>query len=1141
MKMNRFYFYISALICAMLSIVGCSTKKNTAMSRGYQAMTTKFNVYYNGNEALQKGKKKIEEAYKPDYTRTLKMYAVSDETTKDAAKGDASRASEKCEKAIKLHSMRKKPVKNVKKMKDPKYATFYAQEEFNPMMDDVWMLLGKSKYYGNDYLAASATFTYVQNHFQTNEDLVTQASLWKAKSLKEMNWIYEAEEILNNIDEDKITYNVEGLYNSTIADIKLAQGYEDDALPYLLKSIKSAENRSERARFLFIIAQIYQNQGKNKEAYAYYDTVIRKSPNYEMEFNARIRQTEVYTSGSGEAKNVIHKLEKLTKDEKNKDYLDQIHYAIGNVYIREKDTASAIKNYRLAAEKSTRNGVEKAVALLTLGRLYWNNREYIKAEPCYAEASSILSNKHPEYEDVSSKALKLTELKQNYDIVHLQDSLLALSTASPEERMAAVQREIKKIEEQEKAERERQIAMEREQKLLDMEIQKVESENVNSNNGKSWYFFNQQTVSKGKLEFQRRYGQRRLEDNWNRKNKSSVSFDEPLAENNEEEEVKPSDPNNPQDRSERSAGENQYGQNMKNPDYYLRQIPMTPEQKAVSLSQVENALFAEALTYSEKIEDYPLALETFEEYIRRFGNKDKAADALFYSYNIAQNSGNAAKAEEYKNKLIEMYPDTKYAQILGTPDYQEKLMRMNKLQDSIYTETYEAYLKSDYNKVKANAEFMEKNYAVSNLMPKFMMLKALSHGKQGEQDSLQKELKTIIAKYPNSDVTSMAKDIIALIEQGGVTQAGTSSSLASEREQMLVESTDGDLTAHKNEFTFSKDEPYLFFIITKEEEVNRNQLLFNVATYNFTKFLVKDFDLKIRQGIVTVSGFDNLDEALWYANGVKADSALTAQLNGKEHTLLVISEDNSKLIGRGHTIDEYKQWYANNITNRKQEKADNKVKLIDENKKAEEEAKTTIQVSEGQDLTKVSVTPATETKQEPASTSEPTPAVTPENNASESQNATEKEEKPNTQPQETKEEVKAEPKKDVKKYKNLYTFDRNMKHYFAILVAKGVVKSEGVMKLLNDFNADSAPLLNLKVAKTEGKNLPLIITVGMMADSKMALDYLKQIVRNAQIKNLLGDAVYKHVIITEENLEALKTSGNVSAYMELFKKGYLGK
>lgn len=1141
MKMNKFYFYISALICAMMCFVSCSTKKNTAMSRGYQAMTTKFNVYYNGNEALEKGKKKIEEAYKPDYTRTLKMYAVSDETTKDAAKGDATRASEKCEKAIKLHSMRKKPVKNVKKMKDPKYAAFYAQEEFNPMMDDVWMLLGKSKFYGNDYLAASATFTYVQNHFQTHEDLVTEASLWKAKALKEMNWIYEAEEILNNIDEDKITYNVEDLYNSTIADVKLAQGYENEALPYLLKSIKSAENRTERARFLFIIAQIYQNQGKNKEAYAYYDTVIKKSPNYEMEFNARIRQTEVYTSGSGEAKNVIKKLEKLTKDEKNKEYLDQIHYAIGNVYLREKDTAAAVKNYRLAAEKSTRNGVEKAVALITLGRLYWNNREYIKAEPCYAEASSILSNKHPEYEDVSSKALKLTELKQNYDIVHLQDSLLALSTATPEERMAAAQREIKKVEEQEKAERERQIAMEREQKLLEMEIQKVESENVNSNNGKTWYFFNQQTVSRGKLEFQRRYGQRRLEDNWNRKNKSSVSFDEPLADNNENDDTKQTDANNPQDRSEHSAAENQYGQNMKSPDYYLRQIPMTPEQKAVSLSQVENSMFAEALTYSEKIEDYPLALETFEEYIRRFGDKDKAADALFYCYNIAQNTGNSAKADEYKNKLIEFHPNTKYAQILSTPDYQEKLVRMNKLQDSIYTETYDAYLKSDYNKVMANAEFMEKNYAVSNLMPKFMMLKALSWGKLGEQDSLQKELKLIIAKHPNSDVTSMAKDIVALIEQGGVTQAGTSSSLASEREQMLVESTDGDLTAHKNDFTFSKDEPYLFFIITKEEEVNRNQLLFNVATYNFSKFLVKDFDLKIHQGIVTVSGFDNLDEALWYANGVKADSALTAQLSGKEHTLLVISEDNSKLIGRGHTIDEYKKWYTENITNRKREKADNKVKLIDENKKAAEEAKTTVQVSEGQDLTKLSVAPETQAKQDtastvPASNTAEKPATT-EKSTSADEAKKDKEEKT----QEVKQEAKAEQKKEVRKYKNLYTFDRNAQHYFAILVAKGVVKAESIIKLLSDFNSDSAPLLNLKVEKTEGKNLPLIVTVGKMADSKMALDYWKQIARNNQVKNLLGDAVYRLTIITDENLEALKTSGNVSAYMELFNRGYLGK
>lgn len=1143
--MDKKYFlvYISALSLFMLTMLGCSNKKNTALSRGYQAMTTRYNVYYNGKESLDKGKLNIEEAYKPDYSQILKMYPVSDKSTKSAAFSQCNRAIEKCQSAIKLHSMRKKPVKKTAKMKDPDYAAFYAQEEFNPMMDDVWMLLGQAKYYSEDYLGASATFTYVQTHFSVHKDLVVKASIWKARALMEMDWLYEADEILSNINEDDLTYENQEFYAAAMANLRLKQNEKADALKYLIQAIPSAENRKEKARFYFIAAQLNQDLGRKDVAYAYYDSVIKSNPNYEMEFNARIRQSEVISDYGVKSDKKIAKLEKDAKSSKNKNYLDQIYYAIGNIYLSRGDTATAIHNYKLSAEKSTRNGIEKAVTLIKLGRLYYDKRNYIDAEPCYAEASSLLSNDHPDYVDVSSKALNLTELKQNYEIVHLQDSLLALSNASDAERMAAAQREVEKTKARLKKEQEKKEQEEYELRQSEMDIESIVSKNVNSITGSNWYFYNAQAVSKGKMDFKRIWGNRRLEDNWNRKNKQMMIISDEIV-SNESDSAAIKSP----EFADRGSDTQRFGNNNTNNtpelnvNYYLSQIPKTDEQKTLALNQVRTSLYNEAVVFDEKIADYPMAVETYDEWLRRFGgeNADKDADVYFSLYRVAEKMNDNALAVKYKDELVAKYPNCKYAQVLSDPDYAARLQKMSNVEDSIYKATYDAYHSSDYNTVLSNTDYMYKNYKMSSLMPKFMLLKSLSFGKLGQHDSLKASLGALVADYPKSDVAPMAKDILALIEQGMVSSKGSTASLASQREQILLEENIQTGVIDTVGFTYSDKSAYHFYIISQAEKVDQNRLLFEVATYNFTKFLVKDYDLKIKPGLVSVSGLDNLDEALWYQKGVKESEGIMNLLNGTDYTLLVISEENSRLIGRGYTLDQYKEFYEKNILNRKQDKKKINIELIGNDAPA-----APVDIKEGDDLNKVgqlkTVAPKKEVKTEskPAD-EEAKPSVETEDKKEEAAKSEEVKKAVEKVADNASEKKTDAPKKELKKYKNLYTFDRSAEHYFALLISRGAVDTDNLINMYNTINSDISGM-NLSVEKTSGSNLPAIITVGMFPNSSSAMDYLKGVVKNDALKQQLQNVTYNNIIITKDNLDALCKSGKLNVYMELFKRGYLGR
>lgn len=1150
---------------AILTLAGCDMKKNTWFNRKHQALNTKYNVYYNANESFKKGNKRIEEAYQPDYSHVIPVFAVSDASTKGAGTGDMNKAVEKCEQAIQKRSMQKKPKKDYSKMRDPNYVSFYNQEEFNSYMDEVYMLMGKSKYYANDYLAASATFTYVTKHFSHDQRLVTEANIWKARSMKEMDWIYEADEILKRIDPEEIDPSLVNLYNGAMADLLVTQREYKAALPYLEKAAETEKDRLQRTRFNFVSAQIYQLLGEKEKAFTLYEKVIKANPPYQMSFNAKIRETEV-VGGKQSTESLVNRLLKMAKNKNNEDYLDQIYYAIGNIYLAKKDTTKAVENYLLSAEKSTRNGKEKAQTLITLGDIYYERPDYVLAQPCFSEASSLIDHKHDDYVRVSRLASVLDELVQNYNTYKLQDSLLILSTASKGDLTAAINRQIAKIIEEEKKERERRQKEYEEQKQLELEIENMavmDKRALGNAEGSTWYFYVKSTVDKGKLEFRKKFGQRRLEDNWNRKNKAIAVFsEESLSDMIDMDALKLEGADEAANDTTNGANKQAMANeaNPKRPEYYLKQIPFTDDQKKSAHEQLADALFNLGVIYDEKLNDYEKAFEAFEEFAKRYPEDPRTADGFYCCYRIAGKMNDAQISDKYRNILLTDYPNSKYAKILSQPDFKTKLEKMKDVQDSLYERTYAAFLNGKFDEVKTNTAYMEANYPVSSIMPKFLLLNALSIGKTAGKDTFAVALNNLLERYPNSDVSSMAKDILALINQGNNPEQGTSTGgLMSLREESRKEEAEQNGVVESKGFTVSFNSPYIFVIITDTTKVNSNKLLYETATYNFTKFLIKDFDLSIKEGILSVSGLDNYEEALWYINGVIADKGIQSLLSGTDYKYLLITPENLELIGKGYTVEQYEKFYKENIAGKNKRSNKTNIELVGEQQKLEEATTTQkLDVKEGDDLNGAKVTttpsetpqtsaPSTEVKEEAkpsteTTTSEPKAAAPqPE----EKSNAQPEEKKENTLPQPSTEQkesdktVQEQPKKELRKYKGLYTYDPSSSHCLVIIVNQGKANEGDVTKALNEYNKNSHALLNLSVETTSSKDFPQMFVVGDMPSAEIGMSYLTQIVKSAEVKNAFGSTPYRNIVISKDNLQVLKDSGNINVYMELYKRLYL--
>ena len=620
-----------------------------------------------------------------------------------AANAGFDRAIEKSQKAIKLRSINKRPARNPRKANDPQYKEFLKRGEFNPFLHNAWMLMGKSQFYKGDFLAAYSTFLYITRHFNWLPETVLESQLWMARCYTELGWLYEAENVLSKIKE--VPPSLTALYNTTMAGL-LVKKEDFKATPqYLEIAIKNEKNKAQKARMKFLLAQIYAENGENAKAYKYYGDVIRMNPNYRTLFNASIKQTEVMPTT--DSKKIDKKLNKMLRDSRNNEYLDQIYYAKGNLYLSQKDTLKAIDAYDNAVSKSTRNGIEKGVAAISLGDLCFEKENYIKAQPAFSAAVSIIPKEHKEYERVNHISSVLDNLMTHAESVHMQDSLLTLAEMPEDQRTVAIQKIIDDVIKKEKEEAEAQRKEEYEQRKGEITTPAgadMAATNQTINNDNSWYFFNKITVSNGKNDFQRKWGARKPEDNWRRKDKSQIFTEEvidDLAENDDNsEEVVNAD--EPVDTSSEKGGP--YGKDKKMPKerplgpkdikYYVDQLPLTDEEKENANNIIREGLFNMAVILA-KLNQIEQSIHYYEKVLTLVPPNPYACLNLAVIY---KNQGSIKKGIEYLTKGIFLteQPFLFYNRACFYALMNENVRSLKDLKTAIkYYPDFEAYSKTD--------------------------------------------------------------------------------------------------------------------------------------------------------------------------------------------------------------------------------------------------------------------------------------------------------------------------------------------------------------------------------------------------------------------------------------------------------------
>lgn len=611
------------MLGSALILSHCSVEKNTGLSRLYHSLTARDNIYFNGIEAFKGGVVKAENASKDDYSEVLRVFEYSDPATVSACTPDMERAIQKASKVISLKSITAKPeIKGNGDLTESE-KEFMNRKEFNEWVDDSYLLMAKARFYKHEFELAESTFSFCLAE-ANDPSIKTEANIWIARINNETGNYSESYKILNSLSiSEKSPGSLKSLYYTTLADLYVKQERYGEAITPLTTALKNINGKKYKYRLTYLLAQLNEETGNMNVATSLYRKVVNMNPPYDFEFNARINMAGVFDISTGDPEEIKGELLKMLKDSKNNEFQDQIYYVLGDLSRKEGNNSEANAYYSKSAAVSIQNQNQKGRSYLALAGYFYDIPDYFDAQKYYDSAVIFLDPEFPDYRSYKDKSENLNELITHLSIVQTEDSLQRVALMDVQQRNILISQIISKVTQDEISGR--STGATGSSNLGEYYENERRNTQITELEGK-WYFYNQASMTFGRTEFRRRWGERRLQDNWRRSNKSLIAID-PLADDMNADDQQLTD-------SASTVIDN------KNPDFYLMNLPVNDSLLSISNSKIATALFNAARVYSDRIEDSPKAVESYQSIISRFPQNELVPESMFNIYTIYKEENN---------------------------------------------------------------------------------------------------------------------------------------------------------------------------------------------------------------------------------------------------------------------------------------------------------------------------------------------------------------------------------------------------------------------------------------------------------------------------------------------------------------------
>lgn len=849
------------------------------MSNWYHDLVTRYNGYFNAKLILSQALATQTLAAEDDYSKLLPLRPYESVENNTAIYGDLDKIIKKSSVAIKLHPNSK-------------------------WVDDCYVLVGKAKYLRGDYedaLAAYQTVTAkydkgirekmkrlsrkkasrIRKKEEAGKNIYYDAAIpflkhkparWKAmigivRCYTALGKTSEAQSVLSLIEGDKVfPEQLQEELQLAVTEMYIrSERYEKAALA-LTKVIDVCKKKADRARYRFILGQLQELSDQKVSAIKTFTEVVAMKPGYEMEFQAKMRIVKLSADQKTISdKELIAQLSEMLKDEKYREYLDEVYYAIAEVYLAQPQVDSAISNLELSARHSQLNAHtnNQAKAYLKLADIYFDQEDYSISKAYHDSTLAILTTNDPDFSRINNRKNVLSDLVEQIRIVERQDSLQWLATLDSLQLNA----ERKKWLEQHAAKTERPT---------DPGDPGFNPITTTQPSGTSTFVFYDPTrKAQGYVNFKRVWGDRGLVDNWRRSTQTSFVPEDPLEDGD-------------------SADVNALVTNPQTGNLF-KDIPRTPEAVEASNARIIEALYTMAYIYKDQLDNATKAAETFEELLGRFPTNPYRAEILYNLY-LLYADHDRRKADEYKAMILREYPNSLYAKVILNPDFIEDDQRAEAELMAYYAATYALFEQEQWQTVISRKMAADSLFEKNHLEPKFDMLEALSYGELGLLDTFQVLLEAVVNEHPQDEVKNRALEILHLMEEDRFrSEPGIA----------------------RDAFRYDANAKHYVAIIMHEGGggvgVVKNGLSdYNSQNHSLEGLKVSSLLLDNTSEMIVVNAFPNAAKATEYYNEIRYNELVFEGIEKDAYTVFPISEVNYGIFFREKDIPSYMQFFTQN-------------------------------------------------------------------------------------------------------------------------------------------------------------------------------------------------------------------------------------
>ncbi|MEY4928232.1 MAG: hypothetical protein RI894_2670 [Bacteroidota bacterium] len=793
--------------------------------------------------------------------------AKKDDAKKGDAKKEAKKSSKKStkKKTVQRFTPKTDPKKDVKK-EDPKSdSKKTATKKQDTLRSIVFHEIGGDKLMRNENGKKIKRRTYFLKHRPVRED----AFLWLARTYIEQQRFDEAESLLRTLGNDyTLPQKLWKQLPEILAYSKLRQKDYTKAAENLEETIKRNKNVKKRTRYTYILAQIYDLQKESDKAYTCYKKVLKLDPDFDMEFNAKLNlANNAFATGKMTTPEVVALLKKMLKEVRYEDHYDQIYFTLGKISMTNGEEAQGIAYYKksILANKTDKN--QKAEAYYAIAEYYWKKERFAIAKHYYDSTATVLAKTDDRYDLVSRRAIELTEIAKNIEIVEINDSLLRMAAMPDAERNELGKKIIEKRRETEKADA---IKSAIEKANSDAEGRSDASTVAAVKNGAAakslsainldgtattgaWWAYNEASRKKGQRDFERKWGKRKRTDDWRRlqRKDSDISTPEDSAA------VAATTPNllttNPTDASQKDI------------DALWAGIPKSDKEKEALRFANTEALYKIGDLFRLRMNMPKNSVRAHEDLLSRNPTKNEHEQEIFYTcYLNHSDLKNKPKADYYKGLLNTKFPNSIFTKVVNDPNYLAEQKKKAAVLDTYYEKAFGLYKNDSTLAALAMTMKSDSLFGKDNkLKAKFSLLNAFCRGTMNGRNDYIASLKGVQTKHPNTSESIRAGELLAELENIGRSKAGATKGLGKIGEDQAVD------------FSYKPEMEHYVVIWIKDEgatdhlpDFRTSATEYNTRFYNIKNLKVAALTPDLQTALLIVRRFDNAEAARQYATNI---------------------------------------------------------------------------------------------------------------------------------------------------------------------------------------------------------------------------------------------------------------------------------